>query len=487
MNSDRSELVKSWFIDLVKKFREQYLLLPENTQKFVWSIEDFNAPCQILSLTLASPKMTFLWVTKDKNRPDTDVRCYGPVSPDKFLETAQNILSDGELYKNLNREEAKIWNEESFGKYLENQFLGIIKIVKNQPFIPHENSKMPIVGMKIFIPYDGFSWIINGDITSITPDKIVEEIFQGAKQREGAEKNEPAGPKESTKQSEELISGYSTYFYPPVWLGKFPEFDFKSRVNGIFIFPVPTHITHYKKCMISLNQKGLFFVGNRDKHKCIQYMNEIIGTAILLGYNFDTVSENDLGETTVTKDKGERRSQTFPKSITRYWQAEQEISPVNEIIRHTYSEVSVEEMFHIIETAESAIIDQNTSNLIVFYAYANQHLKNGEYMESFLFDWLIIEKHLRKIWDEYLEEKNTVGGRKKRLKSWTIDHILESLYLSNKIDQELFENTRSLKDKRNGMSHEGYNITKNDAEKCHELAERMIRTSTGIERKSSKD
>ena len=69
--------------------------------------------------------------------------------------------------------------------------------------------------------------------------------------------------------------------------------------------------------MLVFNQKGLFFAGINDRQKCIRFMNEIIGTAILQGYNFDVITDLDIGETTITKNKGEKRNQTYPRSITR--------------------------------------------------------------------------------------------------------------------------------------------------------------------------
>ena len=114
-------------------------------------------------------------------------------------------------------------------------------------------------------------------------------------------------------------------------------------------------------------------------------MNEIMGTAILLGYNFDVITDLDIGETTVTLNEGEKRNQTYPKSITRFWQAEQEIRPITEDQIASYTQIKVDDLSRIVKIAESASINDETSDYIIFFAHANNHVRDGKYKNhSFL-------------------------------------------------------------------------------------------------------
>ena len=99
MNEKVDENCGKWYTDFIREFRHRYNNLPETTRKFVWQIEDFNYPCQVISLIIhGRQRMTYLWVRKDPQFPDMDIRCYGPTTPDRIIETAEQILSNRDLF-----------------------------------------------------------------------------------------------------------------------------------------------------------------------------------------------------------------------------------------------------------------------------------------------------------------------------------------------------------------------------------------------------
>lgn len=481
MAEKETENCEQWYIAFIKEFRKRYNNIQETTRKYIWNIENFNPPCQIVSLTVRGIReITYLWVRKDIDGKDRDIKCYGPIIPEQFFETAEQILSNEALYKEIKSTDDDPRSYISYGKYLEEQLLWVSKVIQNQELIKSDFPNDHVTGMKFSSPLDGFFWLIYGDIAKIDPELVFKEIFGGASDREKTEENKPNKVQTVQRNKEELVSGYSTYFYPPVWVGVKPPFDFKSKVNGIFIFPIPTHVFVYKSTVITFSQKGMFFVGNRERRKCIRFMNEIIGTALLFGHSLDVIADVDIGETTVTKDKGESRSYTYPESFTRNWQANGEFSPVTERQISSYTQISVEELTKIVKVAERLSVNDETSNHMVFYAYASHYVRERKFQESFLFDWLIIERYLRTKWDFYLENKGIDKNRKKRLKGWNINNVLEALSINAIIDLQTYEDISSLKDLRNSLYHKGTDISDNDAVKCHEIAEKIVREETNM-------
>ena len=430
MKAPVNENCKSWYIDFVKQYRQRYDDLPRTAQKFIWNIDDFNAPCQIISFVVhTNNDLTYLWVRKDPDVQDLDVRCYGPVTPQNFIETAELILSDKSLFENKGKDEERLWLYKSYGEYLENHLISLSNLIlKNNP-INTEFLSDHVVGMKLAAPMNGFFWMIYGDVRKIEPERILKEIFDSALAREKAEQMGSKQSEQTQISKEEIVSGYSTYFYPPLWIGKKPVFNFRSKVNGLFIFPFPTYKLEYKNTMLVFNQRGLFFVGVNDRQRCIRYMNEIIGTAILQGYNLDIVTDLDIGEAIVTKEKGESRSQTFAISITRNWQFQQEMTSITEEMIASYTQINEEDLRLLVKNAESASINAETSDYLVFFAHAGNYVRDGKYKESFLFDWLIIERYLRTRWELYLDNKGLEKDRKKKLKGWNINNLLEQLSL----------------------------------------------------------
>ena len=471
---------KSWFNNFISEFRRRYNDLPESTRKFVWNIEDFSTPCQLISIVLAGRELTYLWVRRDHEIPDMDIRCFGPINPNEFIEISEEILSDKNLYKTVKDKEAQNWQEQSFGNFLERQLIWALKMVQNLPLIKVDFPVDHVIGMKNAIPQNGFFWMVYGDITKIDVELIFKEIFEGAFAREKSQKTNIVRASETTKKEEELLSGYSTYFFPPVWIGEIPVFDFRSKVNGIFIFPIPTYLMEYKNYKLVFNQKGLFFLGIKDRGKCIKYMNEIIGTAILQGYNLDIVTDLDIGESTVTKEKVEMRSKTYAISITRNWQFEQWMTPITEDMIASYIQVKEEDMRNIVKIAESASIDVEISDYLVFFAHASNYVRDGKYKESFLFDWFVIERYLRNKWDLYIGVNSLQEDKKKKLRYWDTNNVIEVLYLTGKIDQKIYQDISSLKKIRNGFYHKGSEVSKEDASRCHKISEILIRKETNI-------
>jgi hypothetical protein len=472
---DREDLeLKSWFNNFVNEFRRRYNDLPENTRKFVWAIDDFNAPCQVISIVLADREFTYLWVRRDHDLPDMEFRCFRPINQNEFIDISEEILSDKNLYKPFKDKEAGNWLEQSFGNFLEKQLIWALKTLQNLPLGKVNFPTDRVIGMKTSIPQNGFFWMVYGDITKVDVELIFKEIFEGDSARGKAQKTQIGNVQEAQVNKEEILSGYSTYFYPPAWIGEPPIFDFRSKANGAFIFPLPTSKIEYKNSMLVFNQKGLFFVGINDRQKCIRFMNEIIGTAILLGYNFDVITDLDIGETTVTKDKGDKRNQTYPKSITRYWQAEGEIGPITEDQIASSTQIKVDELLRIAKLAESASYNAETSDYIIFFAHSSNYVRDGKYKESFLFDWFIIERYLLDKWDLHLGINLLKENKRKKLRHWDINNVIEVLYLTENIDQKTYDGILSLKNIRNRLYHKGVEVSKKDAIKCHEISEQII-------------
>lgn len=481
MNIRVDENCKNWYVDFIKRFRQRYNKLPESKRKFIWNVDDFNPPCQIISFVVhANKDLTYLWIRKDPEIQDLDVKCYGRIIPQNFFETAEMILSDKLLYAKMGENEEKLWPYKSYGAYLESNLISLSKFILKQDLIGIEFPTDHVVGMKLSTPMNGFYWMVYDDITRINPERILSEIFDSAVAREKAERASSKKTESALTNKEELVFGNSTYLYPPIWIGEKPAFNFRSKVNGLFIFPTPTYVMEYKNYMLVFNQKGLFFVGINDRQKCIRYMNEIIGIAILQGYNLDIVTDLDIGESTVTKEKGETRSQTYARSITRNWQFEQEMTPITEDMIASYTQLKEEDLRNIVKIAESASIDVEISDYLVFFAHASNYVREGKYKESFLFDWFVIERYLLNKWDLYIGVNSLEKNKKKRLRHWDINNVIEVLYLTKKIDQKIYRDISSLKNIRNRLYHKGSEVSKEDAIRCHGISEILIRKETNI-------
>ena len=156
------------------------------------------------------------------------------------------------------------------------------------------------------------------------------------------------------------------------------------------------------------------------------------------------------------------------------------MNPITEEMIASYIQIKEEDLRNIVRFAESASMNTETSDYIVFFAHASNYVRDGKYKESFLFDWFVIERYLLNKWDLYIGVNSLEENKKKNLKYWDINNVIEVLYLTGKIDQKIYQGISTLKKIRNGLYHKGNEVSKKDAIKCHEISELLIRIETNI-------
>lgn len=107
----------------------------------------------------------------------------------------------------------------------------------------------------------------------------------------------------------------------------------------------------------------------------------------------------------------------------------------------------------------------------VLSSEAEDYLKEGDYLLSFLLSWVSLEMILRSMWIETLlrfrERRKWSGTRIKRAVGWTVEIITEILSLEGTIGGELRDTISNLRKKRNVVFHgTGEVPSHDDAKKC---------------------
>ena len=478
MDDEDHKECKNWIINFIDEYRKRYEDLYEETRKHISNLENFNPPCQIIIIVIPNQKFTYLWLRKDSELPDKDIQCYIARNQDEFNQIAEKILSDKEINKAFIDDDFSKKDKITFRMFIQDQLIQVSRRISQltpEFQIPQDH----FVGGKFGLPMKGFFWIMYGDIVNINLEAIINEIVNRAIEDQNNKEEEITEVEDPLDDIEKIAAGYSTYFYPPVWIGEKPVFDFSSKVDGKVIFSI-TQISVYKNKLVSFDQKGFFFIEAAEKAEFLRYMNEIVGTADLLGYNFNAISEQDVGETLVIRDKGQIRRQTSPKSITRSWQAGLPWSVITEDMINTYQQITEQELLTIVTTAEKETKEPVNSDFIIFFAQARNHIREGKYKEAFLFDWLIIERGLRIEWEEYLKTHDVKDNRLKKMKRQNIDYVIESLSMGGIISMELYNLLITIKGIRNRLYHKGEDIKEDEEIKCHQISEYTIRKRTGI-------
>lgn len=215
-----------WLKQLIITFRAQAERLSSDQKAKISNLDNLFQPCQALMISFIETKTRFLlWIKNDKS-PDMelDVRS---ISCHKAIETFEAILKDQKYNRELTEEERKqIYpSAKSFSAILESLFLNKIlnKIRQMQLELLFADIDHPGVGGKGWVATDSFTWEINGDLEKLDINQIVNDIMESARRAAEQEKSRSNQivQQPATQQSNGQITGHSTYFYPPIWIGSY--------------------------------------------------------------------------------------------------------------------------------------------------------------------------------------------------------------------------------------------------------------------------
>jgi hypothetical protein len=140
-------------------------------------------------------------------------------------------------------------------------------------------------------------------------------------------------------------------------------------------------------------------------------------------------------------------------------------------------EVKKQALIGLIRKSERISQSPEIADLLVLLLEAHTCLEGSEYMQSFMMSWMIIEKDVFHKWEEYLKKEKVTRGRRRKLMNstfWSVDYVLETLKLANRLFAEDYATLMSLKSKRNNMMHKGERVTSEEARQCLNIAGKIV-------------
>lgn len=469
--------ITDWLREFIKEFRKQSEKLSKEEKSRISNLDNFFSPCQILVLWFQEANLQFLICTHDKNRKDIEIDVEGPIATYEAIDIMDSILKDPKWNRELSQEEKKYVHDKttSFAAVLENQFLAMIRQIRNQPFLkPPETT---CAGGKRWVTSESFLWTILGNIAEMDNKKIVAGIIDLAKKEVTRAKTKPTiSPPPKPK-----VSSCATYFYPPIWIGKRPRKTFIDRAIGSFIMPKKALDLEYKGRIIVVNQDGLVAIGEENIGKATRMLNEIMATSLLMGLEANAVRElevcdAEINPSLLTIISWGTRAYTLRTQLA-------EIFPPKQLRLEDRIEVTKESLKKIIRQSERISKDPDISDFLTFFLQAQTHLKNSEYSQSFIMSWVIIERQMLWLWRKFLKEERMPRKRRDKLTNpayWTTDFVIEGLNLGGQLSEKEYKDLMNLKSKRNDIIHLGESTTLEEAEKCFKIAKNIVKQRSNL-------
>lgn len=316
-----------------------------------------------------------------------------------------------------------------------------------------------------------------GNIAEIDKIKIVTQIIESAKKEAARAKAKPTTP----PPPKPIINSCVTYFYPPIWVGKWPKKTFKEKAKGSFTFPKKALNLEYKGRIVIIQQDGLIAIGEEDVLKATRMLNEIMATSLLMG-----LEANAIRELEVSNAKIDPSSLIIRSWRTRAYTLRTQLAyifPPQQPRFEDRIKVKKENIIEIIQQAERISQDPDISDFLTFFLQAHTHLDNSEYSQSFIMSWVIIEREMIWLWRKFLKEEQMPRKRREKLSRttyWTIDFIIEGLNIGGRLSEKEYRDLMDLKSNRNDIIHAGESTTLEEAEKCFEMAKSIVKQRSGL-------
>jgi len=468
------EKLQNWLIELISHFREELEKLPYDKRKIAsLGLEDLSEICQLVVIWAKDPEFQIIIITHSNSLEDKLIEIYGPVENNKLVGLIEYDVLKSPIIEVVGREkveDALIYDLRLIQYYL-NPLISIPK-----PFFLNKHSVSDS-------PY-AVSWIVVGNLLDLNSKELAKIFVNNIKSS-----LESTPSPQSPQEDKLILEGFGTYVYPHIWIGDIPKpKSFREKVFGMPLWISATEkiiIETYKKRPVVITRDGFIAIGEKDKWKALELLNELVSVLLLRGIPCNVVREVDLEEAKITENSLQRAwSPLSGRTLLPQRLFIDYFSPFSSYSTLYFASlplksVKEEDMRKVIKLAELLTIDDRMNTLLLLYLEAFTYFLNTEYKQSLIMGWIIIEDYYIK--DLWLEHTSKIPNEKRvsKLASWTVDARLEVLNISHILTDEEYSLLMEIKDVRNEVVHEGKLPTKEIVERCLNLVSKIIQKYIG--------
>lgn len=469
-------MLEHWLVSLITSWRQRLQCLSESRIALLRSWERFDVPCQVEVWHMTHKRARFhyqlLAFSHLVSLPDLQVVVHKSFSPRKASAVFNRVLR-----------ESYLWSSEQERAILENRIVLFFREFKD--YLSNlVGREAPCIINRVPVSDKVFLWFVKGNIEEVDTNKVLHDIFEVARRRE------------SKPDTGQLIEGFGAYFYPPVWIGKKPNHTVSRLRNRLYdtvplrdpmvdtpIMALRWHITD-----ILIFSDGFIFVGDKNEERCLSVLNWIMATAALEGIDCLAIKHADLMSAAYVGDEQPyllKAYTTLPLSPrAMYPEPPPHLAPVLELERVTITHSVISEIVESANYFSNSFPDQSP----VMVLKARSYFRYGDYLQSFITAWWIIESSLySKLENILASREHALHKRRKEklLKSgrWTVDDVLEVLEILKALDQSEYRQLQDLKRWRNKLIHGGpirsIDEARRYAQSCMEWSERFVERAIG--------
>ncbi|MBN4046274.1 hypothetical protein JYT57_01200, partial [Nitrosarchaeum koreense] len=259
------------------------------------------------------------------------------------------------------------------------------------------------------------------------------------------------------------------HLFPPYVVGKKSRPSVPELLYGNSGFNQREKIFNLKinDCEIIVNKDGLIFVELENKADAVRVFNVIMALGILEGFPLFAVRERDLSVANYDKDDLTITEQQWHLQTIRTGLRDFN-RPKDFYLGYQVKEIPIHQLRSIIQKAFEVDSNEKLTENLRLFTESFTHLENGEYAQSFIMSWSVIERKYSNMWKINLDERDLDHERYAKLTNsaqWSFDYVVEALNLNGRIDDQEYDFLMELKRKRNKMYHSGKIVSQEDAKR----------------------
>ncbi|MDC8451451.1 MAG: hypothetical protein LV477_00925 [Candidatus Nitrosotalea sp.] len=458
--------IKEKFISMIDTFRIESDKLSPEEKKHLWN--DFGKPCQLYIFSCKDYNLHLIIKTKFSELRDKTIELI-EITPENFENQFDAFENRSTWNKKMEEKDGDFFIPRPKRVDLIRDYLVYFgqKIIQRRADV--QNKSTGFVG-DLSLGY----WDFSGDVETIDLDGRVRGLVQGAKQSYHNSKKETISETPKPTSSSHTVSACGAYFYPFVLIGELKKTT-KGQLSGSDHLHLDDIVYDCKfdDLRVAVTKAGLLVVETDDVITAIKTINTIFGTAMLLGlpvyssrpqeiafvYLRERAFVSSWTSTTIRSLMYDYRTRFLRLNIPRL-------------------QIHLKILKQIIQRSEKILkskLDEEVRLLLESHTYSN----SSENLQSFNTSWLIIEKYLRKIWDE----KMKFDFVNKNMKNRDINYILKDLKTSEIITLSEYSKMQNLRGTRNKVFHGNSEPNITQTKRCFETAEEIIRRETRINKK----
>ena len=386
-------------------------------------------------------------------------------------------------------------------KWAKRKFLKFIKISQNEPdelpyskiyeniisdakerffiffndYVLTDRFELPYIYPGSRVYKDIFYWIIFGNIKHLDiKEHVKNELIkyqQGKEQEKEIDKiiESPRIQKKFEEQKKHEINGFGTYFYPPIWIGEYPQQSIEEKLTDQKVGSYVKNIvkTTYKGRTLIIQNDGYLAISESNEATAIDLMNEIMGTALLSDMGVYVIRKSEVGRITIDTRTWKFTFYETPQNSKHQILERERRKRYKSRDKIMRTPVNIEKVENVIKTGEKITINNDIKTYLWLYLEAFTFFYKTVYTQSFLMSWFILEKMLNNRCEKLYKKQNLECYLKDFLdrNNWTPDIMIKAIRIADEIDNNKFFYLIGLKDHRNCILHENIRSNYEEANK----------------------